>query len=111
MKIQVKLGEPIWRTVGRHRLALDWPDDVEVTVAEVLGRLAASYPGFGRAYAGAGLVQAFPYRVFVDAEQVLAPRLPPLAALGPSSTLDAAPSSPALRDGQTVYFLLPTAGG
>ena len=96
MQIQVKLGEPLWRAVGRRRVALSWPDGTKVTVADVLARLEAENPAFGAAYRGEGQSAPPPYRIFVDSIPVARAYLPP---------------SPALADGQTLYVLLPVAGG
>lgn len=90
IRIQVKLGEPLWRAVGSRRLALEWPAGTEVTVADVLARLTAEHPAFAQAFASA------PYRLFVDAEPVNATSLPP---------------GPHLADGQTLFILLPAIGG
>lgn len=86
VRIYVKLGEPLWRTTGQRRLELIWPAGVEVTVADVLARLAAEHPAFAARYASA------PYRLFVDATPVDAVAAP-------------------LADGQTLFILLPAIGG
>ncbi len=106
MEIQVKLGEPLWRAVGKRRVSLCFEREAEarVTVGDVLARLAAGYPGFPAAFAGQGLVQAYPYRVFVDAVLVQP------AAAGPAGPAPDAYPTP-LHDGQTVFILLPAAGG
>ena len=90
MQINVRLGEPLWRAVGRRRVALDWEDAGQATVADVLARLAAEYPAFAAAYAAA------PYRLFVDAVPV---------------NTSASSPGPLLSDVQTLYILLPAVGG
>ena len=86
MRVDVKLGEPLWRATGARRLGLDWPAGTPVTVADVLARLAVEHPAFAAARAAA------PYRLFADARPVGG---------------DSAP----LADGQTLFILLPAIGG
>ena len=47
MLITVRLGEPIRRLAGSILVPLDFDTD-QVSVADVLARLAAAYPGFER---------------------------------------------------------------
>jgi hypothetical protein len=96
VQIEVKLGEPLWRSAGRRRLSLDWPAGAGVTVADVLARLAAEYERFAAAYQPGGPGRASPYRIFVDAV--------PAPADGSLPGLE-------LAHGQTLYILLPAAGG
>ncbi len=94
MQIMVRLGEPLWRAAGAMRLYLDF-DESDVTVADVLARLAASYPPFETAFRGDAFGRLMPYQVFVNA------RLVP-------------PGGEALRpvvDGDKVYLFLPAIGG
>ncbi|MBM4461498.1 MAG: hypothetical protein FJ011_27705 [Chloroflexi bacterium] len=86
VRIYVKLGEPLWRAVGRRRLALDWPDALKVTPSQALARLANEYPDFDAAF------RCRPYRLFVDAKVVTDEGVP-------------------MTDGQTLYLLLPAIGG
>ncbi len=86
MRVNVKLGEPLWRATGERRLGLDWPTGAPVTVADVLARLAAEHPAFAAARA------AVPYRLFVDARLV-------------------EDGSAPLDNGQTLFILLPAIGG
>ena len=51
MRIFVKIGEPLWRTIGNRSLTLEW-DVPTVTVAEALDRLHREYPNFGPAFRG-----------------------------------------------------------
>ncbi len=114
MQIYVKLGEPLWRSVGVRRLALVWPDHAAVTVQDVLARLAADYPAFTTTYAGSSLRRPHPYRVFVDATPVEpAPALVPSPGDPDTPARPAGISSPgvALTDGQTVFIMLPAIGG
>jgi len=94
MQIMVRLGEPLWRSAGAMRLYLDFGEG-EVTVADVLARLAATYPAFETAFRGDAFGRLMPYQVFVNA------RLVP-------------PGGEALRpvvDGDKVYLFLPAIGG
>ncbi len=102
MEIQVKLGEPLWRAIGKRRLNLCFEGEGQITVGDVIARLAADYPGFPAAFAGQGLVRAYPYRVFVDSVLVQ-----PAGSAAPDQAAYPIP----LREGQTVYILLPAAGG
>ena len=86
MRVNVKLGEPLWRATGERRLGLNWPAGTLVTVADVLARLAAEHPAFAAAHAAA------PYRLFVDARLV-------------------GNNSAPLDEGQTLFVLLPAIGG
>ena len=96
MQVQVKLGEPLWRAIGRRRVTLTWPDGAEVTVVDVLARLAAEDPAFEAAYSGESLSSPAPYRLFVDSIPVETACLPP---------------GPVLVDWQTLFILLPAIGG
>ncbi len=114
MEIYVKLGEPLWRAIGARRLTLAWPDEAAVTVQDALARLAADYPAFAAAYAGSGLRRPYPYRVFVDAMPVEPAPTPPPFATGPNTPGEPSGiSSPgvSLKDGQTLFIVLPAIGG
>ncbi len=69
MQIMVRLGEPLWRAAGAMRLYLDF-DEGDVTVADVLARLAATYPPFETAFRGDAFGRLMPYQVFVNARLV-----------------------------------------
>jgi hypothetical protein len=69
MRILVKIGEPLWRTVGSRSLALEW-DSPTVTVAEALDRLHREYPDFGPAFRGEGQRLTVDYQVFVNTRMV-----------------------------------------
>ncbi len=94
MQIMVRLGEPLWRATGAMRLYLDFPEG-GATVADVLARLAASYPSFDSAFRGDALGRPMPYQVFVNA------RLVPTGEEAQRT----------LVDGDKVYFFLPAIGG
>ena len=94
LKITVKLGEPLWRQVGKRRLLLEWRQ-LSVTVAEVLRRLEKEYPDFGPAFRGEGLKAAYPYNLFVNARLV---------------RLKEAETTP-LRDGDRLFIFIPVVGG
>lgn len=94
MRIMVRMGEPLWRSVGSLRLALV-TDRPTVTVADVLATLAAEYPDFEAAFRGEDLGHPMPYQVFVNAILV-----------APGSE-----SQRVLADGDRVYIFLPAAGG
>lgn len=94
MQVIVRLGEPIRRVAGSIRLTLHFEADT-VSVADVLARLGACYPGFDAALAGAGLRWTSPYRFFVNARQVL------------PDAFDAAQ----LADGDKLSIFLPAIGG
>jgi hypothetical protein len=46
MKVTVRLGEPIWRAVGRRRVEVEVPGR-SCTLSEVVERLQAAYPSLG----------------------------------------------------------------
>jgi len=94
MQITVRLGEPIRRLAGSIFVSLDFDAD-QVSVADVLARLSLAYPGFDAALRGDDLGHPSPYRIFVDARQVMA---------GQEAQTWLAP-------GQKVYIFLPAVGG
>lgn len=69
MQITVRLGEPIRRLAGSIFVPLDI-DGEAVSVADVLARLAADYPGFEATLRGADLGRPSPYQIFVNARRV-----------------------------------------
>jgi DNA-3-methyladenine glycosylase len=69
MQITVRLGEPIRRLAGSIFVSLDFDGDA-VSVADVLARLAADYPGFEATLRGADLGRPSPYQIFVNARRV-----------------------------------------
>ncbi|MCS6843006.1 MAG: DNA-3-methyladenine glycosylase [Caldilineales bacterium] len=94
MQVMVRIGEPLWRTVGARRLPLEFAQDT-VTVADVLSRLAATYPGFEAAYRAGAWGRGVPYHLFVNARAV---------ARGQEDQW-------LLRDGDQVYLMVPAVGG
>lgn len=94
MQITVRLGEPIRRLAGSIFVSLDF-DAEQVSVADVLVRLGAAYPGFEAALRGDDLGRPSPYRIFVDARQVMAGQ----------------EAQTWLASGQKVYIFLPAVGG
>jgi DNA-3-methyladenine glycosylase len=94
MQITVRLGEPIRRLAGAIFVTLDFDAD-RVSLADVLARLAASYPGFEAALRGDDLGRPSPYQVFVNARRA--------PAGSDTHTL--------LAPGDKVYIFLPAVGG
>lgn len=94
MKIMVRLGEPIWRFVGQRRVQLEFEEQT-VSVADVLARLKAAYPGFASSYRGDGLGYASPYNLFVNARIVSRDQ----------------ESQWLLAEGDQVFVFLPAVGG
>jgi len=94
MQVTVRLGEPITRVVGSLRVSMQF-DSEPATVADVLRRLSAEYPGFDAAFRGDGIGHVNPYRVYVNARQVAAGK----------------EDQWSLTDGDKVYIFLPAAGG
>jgi len=70
MRIDVRLGEPLWRSVGAARFTLDFAGE-SISLAQVLDRLRVDYPAFAAAFCGDGLGHAWPYRLFVNARHVV----------------------------------------
>jgi len=94
MKVSVKLGEPLWRQVGKRTLQLEW-EQRSVTVADVLRHLETEYPGFGPVFRGEGFKATYPYSLFVNAR---------LVRLEQAKTTS-------LRDGDKLFVFIPVVGG
>jgi DNA-3-methyladenine glycosylase len=94
MQITVRLGEPIRRLAGSIFVSLDFDTD-QVSLADVLARLAASYPGFEAALRGDDLGRPSPYQIFVNARRA------------PSGS----EAQTLLVPGDKVYIFLPAVGG
>lgn len=94
MQITVRLGEPIRRLAGSILVSLDFDAD-QVSVADVLARLAATYPGFDAALRGDALGRPSPYQIFVNARRT------------PAGHESLTP----LVSGDKVYIFLPAVGG
>ncbi len=88
--ITVRLGEPLWRTVGRRRLHLSVPADA--SVHDVLEILRAHYPSLTVLFTDEGRRR---YRLFVNAVLV--------------AWEGAAHRS--VQDGDTLYIFPPAVGG
>jgi DNA-3-methyladenine glycosylase len=94
MQITVRLGEPIRLLAGSIFVTLDFASD-QVSLADVLARLAASYPGFEAALRGDDLGRPSPYQIFVNARRVPA----------------GAEANTLLAPNDKVYIFLPAVGG
>jgi DNA-3-methyladenine glycosylase len=94
MQITVRLGEPIRRLAGSILVPLDF-DAEQVSVADVLARLAAAYPGFEAALRGDDLGRPAPYQIFVNARR----------------TQTGSEAQTLLVPGDKVYIFLPAVGG
>jgi DNA-3-methyladenine glycosylase len=94
MQITVRLGEPIRRLAGSIFVLLDFDTD-QVSLTDVLARLAASYPGFEAALRGDDLGRPSPYQIFVNARRA------------PSGS----EAQTLLAPGDKVYIFLPAVGG
>lgn len=94
MRIFVKIGEPMWRTVGARSLALTW-DRPTVTVVEILDRLCRYYPDFGPALRGEGQRLTVDYQIFVNTRLIK-----------PEER-----ASTTLKDADKLFIFLPAVGG
>lgn len=93
MSITIRFGEPLRRSIGKHRLQLDLPDGS--SLADVLARLHADYPAFGASFAGDDLGHTLPYQVFCNHRHIVADLW--------SATL--------LTDGDMIHIVIPALGG
>jgi molybdopterin converting factor small subunit len=93
MRVSLKLGDPLWRAVGKRELTLDLPDGSSVD--DALGALASSYPDAGKEMRLGTTESDFYYSLFVNDRLVLFANRQ---------------KSP-LRDGDVISVLLPLAGG
>ncbi len=94
MRIFVKVGEPLWRTVGQRALTLEWAS-ASATVAEALEHLQQEYPAFGPAFRGEGGRQRIDYHVFVNTRMVKPDEWPQTH----------------LQDTDKLFIFLPAMGG
>ena len=94
MRIFVKIGEPLWRTVGSRSLTLEW-DNPTVTVAEALDLLQQKHPDFGPAFRGEGQRLTVNYYVFVNTRM-----------FKPETW-----SQTEMKDGDKLFIFLPAMGG
>jgi sulfur carrier protein ThiS len=93
MEIEVKMGDPLWKTVGRREIRLQIGEGA--TVAEALDRLQNLYPGFASALAAGGTRLGIPFNFFVNRKLVKDSRL----------------GEHRLKAGDTLYILAPIVGG
>jgi len=94
MHIFVKIGEPLWRTIGNRSLTLEW-DSPTVTVAEALDRLNREYPNFGPAFRGEGQRPMIDYHIFCNTRLVK-----------PDAWLQME-----MKDADKLFIFLPAVGG
>ena len=97
MRVSFKLGEPLWRSVGKREVTVEVgpPGAVTGTVGEALDALAAAYPEAGREMRLGTKESDFYYSLFVNDRLVLFSK----RAVAP------------LKDGDEISVLLPLAGG
>jgi len=93
MRITFKLGEPLWRTVGKREVAVDVPPSA--TVGHALTALATTYPAAGQELHSRDGQADFYYSLFVN------DRLVPFANKDQVT----------VKDGDVITILLPLAGG
>ena len=93
MVIEVKLGDPLFRTVGEQQISLEL-DDV-ATVADALAQLRDTYPGFGEALEAGGTQIGVPFNFFVNRKWVK----------------DRDLAQHMLNPGDRLYILAPIVGG
>lgn len=94
MRIFVKIGEPLWRTVGSRSLTLEWSDPT-VTVAMALDRLQREYPDFGPIFRGEIQRLTLAYQVFVNTHMVK----------------EDVWSQTEMKDADKLFIFLPAVGG
>ena len=94
MRILVKIGEPLWRTVGHRSLTLEW-NRPTVMVSEALDRLCREYPDFGPAFRGEGRRLTLDYHLFVNRHMVR-----------PDAW-----SQTEIKDDDKLFIFLPAVGG
>jgi len=93
MEITVRFGEPLRKTVGARRIALQLPENA--TAADLIARLAQTYPGFNAAFRGDDLGRDHPYILFVSGKPVTRPNY----------------AQTRLRHGDVVHIVMPVVGG
>jgi sulfur carrier protein ThiS len=93
MVIEVKMGDPLWRIVGRQRIKLELADGS--TVSDVLTNLRTTYPDFGSALEAGGARLGVPFNFFVNRKLVK----------------DRDLARHTLKTGDTLYILAPIVGG
>jgi molybdopterin converting factor small subunit len=93
MVIDVKIVDPLWRSVGEPQASLELADGA--TVADALDRLRSIYPGFGAALEAGGTQLGVPFNFFVNRKLVNNRDL----------------SRHELKGGDKLYILAPIVGG
>jgi sulfur carrier protein ThiS len=93
MEIVVKMGDPLWKTVGQREIALELGGGA--TVADVLAHLRAVYPGFGATLEAGGTRLGVQFNFFVNRKLVK------------DEDLD----QRKLKAGDTLHILAPIVGG
>jgi molybdopterin converting factor small subunit len=94
MVIELRMGDPLWKAVGRKHLNLELTD--AATVADALAYLRSTYPDFGAALdAGGGTQLGVPFNFFVNRKLVK----------------DRDLARHRLRAGDRLYILAPIVGG
>lgn len=71
MQVTVRVGDPLWRKLGRRRLVVDCKAN-EVSAAQVLAQLAAAYPEAAADILpdGTSVAERLPYHLFVNHRKV-----------------------------------------
>jgi molybdopterin converting factor small subunit len=93
MQIEVSMGDPLWKSVGRRRINLELSDGA--SVADALAELHDSYPEFEAALEVGATRLGIPFNFFVNR------RLVKDSDLGQHK----------LKEGDTLYILAPIVGG
>jgi sulfur carrier protein ThiS len=93
MVIEVKMGDPLFRTVGEQQISLELGD--AATVADALAQLSDKYPGFGAALEAGGTQLGVPFNYFVNRKWVK----------------DRDLARHKLKPGDSLYILAPIVGG
>lgn len=91
MRVTVKVGEPLRSALGERKVALELPEGA--TVADLLSSLADRYPGFRHEFYEREI--DLPYVLFLNDDQL---------------KLGEVEETP-VREGDTLFILLPVAGG
>jgi sulfur carrier protein ThiS len=93
MEIQVSMGDPLWKSVGRRQISLELSDDA--SVADALAVLRSSYPEFAAALEAGATRLGIPFNCFVNRRWVK----------------DSDLEQHKLKEGDTLYILAPIVGG
>ena len=93
IRITVRFGEPLRRTVGHYRIEITLAGPANVD--DLIGHLAKTFAGFEAGYSGQVMGRDFPYEVFVNRRHVPKDRHARFA----------------LSDGDLIHIIIPIAGG